>query len=180
MYGIVNKSIQDLVTINFGEAVWDAAKKRSGVEVEYFLSNMPYDDSITYQLAAAVADELNISLGDVLKAFGEWWILKTCNEKYGSLLQTGGTNLREFLLNLPSFHNRIMLMYPKLTPPEFKVSNVELNSLELHYFSKRPGLQEFVYGLLVGLSKLYETTTEIELVQSRNDGDSHEIFKVSW
>jgi len=180
MYGIINKSIQDLVTINFGEAVWDAAKKRSGVEVEYFLSNMPYDDSITYQLAAAVADELNISLGEVLKAFGEWWILKTCNEKYGSLLQTGGTNLREFLLSLPSFHNRIMLMYPKLTPPEFKVSNVELNSLELHYFSKRPGLQEFVYGLLVGLSKLYETTTEIELIQSRNDGDSHEIFKVSW
>jgi hypothetical protein len=119
-------------------------------------------------------------VGQVLNAFGEWWILKTGKEKYGGLMAAGGNNLKEFLVNLPLFHNRIMLMYPKLTPPEFKVSDLQANSIQVHYHSKREGLQEFVRGLLSGLSKMYEAETKIELIQSRDDGNTHEIFKVSW
>jgi hypothetical protein len=52
-------------------------------------------------------------------------------------MNSGGINLKEFLVNLPVFHNRIMLIYPKLTPPEFKVSHIETNSIHIHYFSKR-------------------------------------------
>lgn len=180
MYGIVNKAIEDLVKANFGETKWDAIKKRSGVDVDFFVSNEPYDDDITYQLAGAVADEMNMPVTEVLLAFGEWWILKTGKEKYGGLMQSGGKSLQEFLVNLPLFHNRIMLLYPKLTPPEFKVSNITSNSLHLHYFSKRQGLQEFVRGLISGLGKMYNTPVTAELIQSRNDGDSHEIFKINW
>lgn len=180
MYGIVNKAIQDLVIANFNEAVWEKVKVTSGVDVDYFLSNEPYDDAITFKLAGAVAAETNMTLSEVLIAFGEWWILKTGKEKYGSLLEAGGKNLKEFLINLPAFHNRIMLMYPKLTPPEFKISNIKANSIHVHYFSKREGLQEFVRGLLQGLGKLYSTAVIIALLQSRNEGNTHEIFKVSW
>lgn len=180
MYGIVNKAIEDLVKVNFGEEKWDAVKKRSGVQVDYFLSNEPYDDAITYQLAGAVSEEMEMPVGKVLEAFGEWWVLKTGKEKYGGLMQAGGNNLKEFLVNLPLFHNRIMLMYPKLTPPEFQISNVEENSVHVHYFSKRVGLQEFVRGLLSGLGKMYETPVAIELLESRDEGKNHEIFKVSW
>jgi hypothetical protein len=180
MYGIVNKAIEDLVKVNFGEDKWEAVRKRSGVEVDYFLSNEPYDDAITYQLAGAVSEEMNMPVEKVLEAFGEWWILKTGKEKYGGLMQSGGNNLREFLINLPIFHNRIMLMYPKLTPPEFQISDVEENSLHVHYFSKRVGLQEFVRGLLSGLGKMYETPVIITLLESRDEGKNHEIFKVSW
>lgn len=180
MYGIVNKAIEDLVKHNFGEEKWDAIKKRSGVDIDFFLSNEPYDDDITYKLAGAVADEMNMTVGQVLEAFGEWWILKTGKEKYGGLMAAGGNNLKEFLINLPLFHNRIMLIYPKLTPPEFKVSDVLEKSIHVHYFSKRVGLQEFVRGLLSGLGKMYETAVEIELLETRDDGKDHEIFKVSW
>jgi hypothetical protein len=116
----------------------------------------------------------------VLIAFGEWWILKTGKEKYGSLMTAGGPDLKAFLINLPDFHTRVMLMYPKLTPPEFKISDVEKDSLHVHYYSKRAGLQEFVRGLLQGLSKLYDTQTEIELIQSRDNGYDHEVFKLKW
>ena len=180
MYGIVNKAIEDLVKTNFGEQTWDAVKKRSGVEIDYFLSSEPYDDAITYQLAGAVSEEMNMPVGKVLEAFGEWWILKTGKEKYGGLMEAGGKNLREFLINLPLFHNRIMLMYPKLTPPEFKISDVEETSIRIHYYSKREGLQEFVRGLLQGLGKMYSTPVDIILLQSRDEGKDHEIFKVSW
>jgi hypothetical protein len=180
MYGIVNKAIQDLITENFGADDWEAVKEKSGVDVDFFLSNEPYDDDITYKLASAAAEVLGLSVGQVLNAFGEWWVLKTGKEKYGGLMAAGGKNLKEFLINLPLFHNRIMLMYPRLTPPEFKVSDIEENTIHVHYHSKREGLQEFVRGLLSGLSKMYNVETNIELIQSRDEGKSHEIFKVSW
>ncbi|MFD1293700.1 heme NO-binding domain-containing protein [Lutibacter holmesii] len=180
MYGIVNKAIQDLVTETFGEDKWEAVKEKSGVDVDFFLSNEPYEDSITYELVGAASEVLGISAGDVLQAFGEWWVLKTGKEKYGGLMESGGNNLKEFLVNLPLFHNRIMLMYPKLTPPEFKVSDIEESSIHVHYHSEREGLQEFVRGLMSGLGKMYEVDVNVELLQSRSDGSSHEIFKVSW
>ena len=180
MYGIVNKAIQDLITENFGVDKWDLIKEQSGVDVDFFLSNEPYDDDITYKLAGTAADVLGITVGDVLNAFGEWWILRTGKEKYAGLMEAGGKNLKEFLVNLPLFHNRIMLMYPKLTPPEFKVSNIEENSIHVHYHSKREGLQEFVRGLMSGLAKMYSVEAQVTLIQSRTEGNTHEIFKVSW
>jgi hypothetical protein len=51
MYGIVNKSIEDLVITNFGEE-----KTIENVAVStliFFISNEPYDDDITFKLAIA-------------------------------------------------------------------------------------------------------------------------------
>ncbi|HRH50827.1 MAG TPA: heme NO-binding domain-containing protein [Panacibacter sp.] len=180
MYGVVNKAIEDLVKANFGEEKWNAAKKRSGVKDDYFISSEPYDDAITYQLAGAISEEMNMPVEEVMIAFGEWWVLKTGKEKYGGLMEAGGNSLREFLVNLPLFHNRVMLIYPKLTPPEFKISDVESNSVNVHYFSKREGLKDFVKGLLQGLGKMYNTPVEIVLIKSRDAGDTHEVFNVSW
>lgn len=180
MYGIVNKAIEDLVVSNFGEDKWLLIKERSGVDIDFFISNESYDDDITFKLAIATADVMNISVGQVLEAFGEWWVLKTSKEKYGGLMQAGGTSLKEFLHNLPVFHNRVMLIYPKLTPPEFRVSDSTDNSINVHYYSKREGLQEFVRGLMIGLGKMYETPVQVVLIQSRADGSTHEVFKVSW
>lgn len=180
MYGIVNKAIEELVKENFGEEKWERIKIRSGVDVEFFISNEPYDDAITYKLASAVAEETGLSLKEVLMAFGEYWVLKTGKEKYGGLMEAGGHDLKEFLVNLPVFHNRVMLIYPKLTPPEFKVSHIEERSIHMHYFSKRLGLQDFVTGLLHGLGKMYQTAVTVELISSRDNGDDHETFKVSW
>ena len=180
MYGIVNKAIEDLVKENFGVEKWDKVKSRSGVDIDVFLSNEPYNDDITYKLAGAVSEEMNMPLNQVLNAFGEWWVLRTGKEKYGGLMQAGGTSLKEFLVNLPLFHNRVMLIYPKLTPPEFRITDILDRSVHVHYFSKREGLQEFVRGLLQGLAKMYDVEVTIEMIQSRDDGGDHEIFKVSW
>lgn len=180
MYGIVNKAIEDLVKTQFGDDKWDAVKLRSGIDIDFFVSSEPYDDDVTYALARAVSEEMNITLAEVLHAFGEWWVLKTGNEKYGGLMEAGGKDLKAFLINLPLFHNRIMLIYPKLTPPEFKVSNITKSGIHIHYFSRRQGLQDFVRGLLSGLGKLYKTNATVELLESRTEGKDHDVFKVNW
>jgi hypothetical protein len=180
MYGIVNKAIEELVVANFGADKWEDIKLRSGVDVDYFISSEPYDDDLTFKLAQAVSDEMGMTLSAVLIAFGEWWVVKTTKDKYGGLMEAGGDNLKEFLINLPLFHNRVMLIYPKLTPPEFKVSDINENSINLHYFSKREGLQDFVRGLIQGLGIMYVTPVTINLLQTRDEGSSHEIFNVIW
>ena len=180
MYGIVNKAIEDLVVEKFGAAKWQSIRKRSGIDVDFFVSNEPYDDEITYKLANAVAAEMSITTGDVLEIFGEYWVLNTAKTKYSGLMEAGGSGLKEFLINLPVFHNRVMLIYPKLTPPEFKVNNILDRSLHVHYHSKRQGLQDFVRGILLGLGKMYNTPVTVDLLKSRNEGDTHEVFKVSW
>ena len=180
MYGIVNKAIEELVTAHFGADKWEAILQRSGIDIDYFISSEPYDDAITFKLAQAVSEETGMTLSAVLIAFGEWWVLKTTKDKYGGLMEAGGNNLKEFLINLPLFHNRIMLIYPKLTPPEFRISDITENSINLHYFSKREGLQDFLRGLLQGLGIMYQTPVKINLIQTRNEGGSHEIFNIIW
>jgi hypothetical protein len=180
MYGIVNKAIEELVIANFGQDKWEVVKQHSGIDIDYFISSEPYDDDITFKLAQAVSQEMGMTLSAVFIAFGEWWVVKTTKEKYGGLMESGGNDLKEFLLNLPVFHNRIMLIYPKLTPPEFRVSDITENSLNLHYFSKREGLQDFVRGLIQGLGIMYETVVTINLIQTRDEGSTHEIFNISW
>jgi len=180
MYGIVNKAIEELVSETFGPEKWILVKEKSGVDVDFFISTEPDDDDITYKLAIAVSEEMQMPLSDVLIAFGEWWILKTGKEKYGYLMESGGSNFKEFIINLPLFHNRVMMIYPKLTPPEFKVTDIKENSLHLHYFSKRIGLQEFVRGLIQGLAKFYACDIEINLLLSRNENSDHEEFEIKW
>lgn len=180
MYGIVNKAIQELITDQFGQNSWELIKNHSGVEEDLFLSNEPYPDEITYKLAGSASHILELSVSQVLNALGEYWILNTAKLKYGGLMDAGGITLKEFLIHLPIFHNRIMLIYPKLTPPEFKVSNIMDRSIQVHYHSQRLGLQEFVRGLLFGLAKMFKTEVTVELIQSRDNGADHEIFKVSW
>ncbi len=180
MYGIVNKAIKNLVTTNFGQEVWEKVLEKSGVEVDFFISNEPYDDAITYKLATAISEELDMPLSDVLYTLGEWWVLKTGKERYGGLMESGGANLKEFLVHLPGFHNRVMMIYPNLTPPEFKVSDITENSINVHYHSTREGLKDFTRGILNGLGKMYNTEVEVKEVQSRDEGATHEIYNVSW
>jgi hypothetical protein len=180
MYGIVNRTIEDMVKENFGEQKWNVILRKSGVDIDFFIGTEPYDDEITYKLVTTAAAETGLSVGAVFKAVGEWWFLRTAKEKYRGMTEAGGASLREFLINLPMFHNRVMLIYPKLTPPEFRVTDVTADSLHLHYYSKRPGLSEFVHGLIVGLAGWYKTDTTIELLESREANSDHEVFKVSW
>ena len=95
-------------------------------------------------------------------------------------MKAGGSSLKDFLINLPNFHSRVMLMYPNITPPEFKVTDMEESNLNLHYYSTREGLSDFVVGLLQGLSILFDTKAQITIVESRDKGDDHEVFNINW
>lgn len=180
MYGMVNKALEDMIRSQHGDAAWDNIKEKANVTVEIFISNEGYPDGITYDLVRSAADVLGKSPSDILEAFGEWWILKTGRQGYGGLLDAAGRTVREFLVNLPNFHSRISLMYPKLQPPRFEVSHLADQSLHLHYSTHREGLTPMMIGLLRGIGTMYGTPVRVSLVESRSAGAPHDVFLVEW
>lgn len=180
MYGMVNKAVEDLVCSQFGEDKWEAIKEKAGLDVEMFISNESYPDDITYKLVGAASEVLCLPADKILQAFGEHWVLKTAVDGYGDLMDAGGKDLGEFLENLPNFHTRIAMIFPKLKPPRFEVTERTEKSLKLHYHTHRAGLAPFVVGLLSGLAKRFETEAKITQLTDRNDGADHEEFLVEW
>ncbi|OYW77346.1 MAG: heme NO-binding protein [Verrucomicrobia bacterium 12-59-8] len=180
MYGLVNKAIEELVVTSFGEDKWEAIKLKAGVDVEVFVSNEAYPDEMTYDLVSAASEVLGASASSILIAFGEHWVLQTASTSYGSMMRAGGASLKDFLINLPNFHTRVQMIYPKLQPPRFECSDVGESSLTLHYFTHRSGLTDFVVGLVQGLGKLYSTPAMVTLVAAKSEGADHDVFEVHW
>lgn len=180
MYGMVTKAIGEMVCKEHGEAAWERIKSKAGVQIDAFVSNDLYPDDMTYELVGAAAEELKLPVDQVLQAFGRHWILETARCGYGELLAASGRSLPEFLQNLPNFHTRVSLIYPYLKPPRFACSEVGADSLKLHYRTERPGLTQFVFGLLDGLATMFKTRIEVELVESKEAGADHDVFLVNW
>jgi hypothetical protein len=177
---MVNKAVEEMVCMHHGESVWERIKQRAGVDVDVFMSNEAYPDELTYRLVAAASEELGLPAERVLEAFGEHWVLHTAREAYGGLLTAAGRTLPEFLQNLPNFHSRVAMIFPRLQPPRFECTDVRPGSLTLHYFTHRPGLAPFVVGLMGGLGKMYATPVTVALLQSRDGGADHDVFDVRW
>jgi len=180
MYGMVNKAVEEMVVMHHGEAVWEQIKAKAGVDVEVFMSNEGYPDEVTYNLVAAASEVLHVSADRILHGFGEHWVLHTAQEGYGGLMKAAGKSLPEFLRNLPNFHSRVSMIFPKLQPPRFQCSDISDASLKLHYYSHRQGLAPFVVGLMHGLGKMFGTPLTVSLVESRANGADHDVFDVTW
>jgi hypothetical protein len=179
MYGLVNRALQEVVIAHGGEECWERVARRAGHASGDFISIEGYPDELTYALVGAASEELAIPAPELLRAFGVHWVLETARKSYGPLLDAGGTSLREFLVNLPSLHARISLIFPHLRPPEFVIVDAGDQHVELEYHSGREGLAPFVVGLLEGLGEMFETPVTVEQTGLR-DELGHDVFVTRW
>lgn len=179
MHGIVNQAIQGLITDKYGADKWLEIKQRCSLSVDYFISNESYDDDITYDIIGIASEFLNVDANEILEEFGIYWVTVTGIEKYGDLMRAGGQNFTHFVLNLPNFHSRVMLIFPKLEPPEFNVEQVSEKQLILHYYSTRDGLSSFVIGLIKGIGIIYNTPIETKTISSEKNDFQHDIIEIN-
>lgn len=179
MYGIINVAIQDFAVANYGQEKWAAIKQQSGIDVDFSLTNNPYNDSIAYKIAHASAREMHLNPDDVLQEIGES-VIATAHTKFNSFIESRGNTLKDYLVNLPNFHNRIAMIYPELNAPQFKVSHIEGTSLNVHYVSNTKGIRPFIKGYLIGLAKLFNERAAVTVLESVNNDSPQEIFKISW
>ncbi|QKQ77132.1 heme NO-binding domain-containing protein [Nostoc sp. TCL240-02] len=180
MYGLVNKAIQDMVCSRFGEETWKQIKHKAEVDVDVFLSMEGYPDYITHKLVKAASVVLSLSPKQIMQAFGEFWVQYTAQEGYGEMMDMSGDTLPEFLENLDNLHARVGVSFPKLQPPSFECTDMEENSLSLHYRSDREGLTPMVIGLIQGLGTRFDTEVHITQTQNRDEGAEHDEFLVIY
>lgn len=181
MYGLVNKAIEDLVCNKFDEQTWERIKAKANVDIDVFIANEAYPDELTYRLVGAATEVLTLPADQLLEAFGEHWVLFTAKEGYGGLFESSGRTFKDFMLNLPSFHARLTLMFPNFRPPSFKCTDVQDDSLLLHYYSERPGLAPMLLGLVKGLGVMYNTTVTVRPKGRRGDnGADHDEFFITF
>lgn len=180
MHGAVNEAIQDLVVSQYGIKAWKRIAEKCNFPDEYFLSNRSYDDDLTFDIVNATHEETGMSADEILIAFGEFWVLQTGMKKYGALLKAGGSQFEEFILYLPHFHSRIMLLYPKIIPPEFEVVKRENGEIVLNYHSKRNGLTMFVFGLIQGIAKMFKHKVSIQVIAWKEKGAPCDQFLINY
>lgn len=179
MYGMVNKAMEEMVVARFGEATWERIREAAGVEVEVFISNEAYGDDLTYRLVGAAHEVLGMPAAEILRLFGAHWV-ETAHRDYDHLMRVGGHTLAEFLVNLPNFHTRVVLLFPELRPPNFRCTDVSPTSLRLHYHSSREGLAPFVEGLMVGLGARFGTPVRVRQLVAKGGAADHDEFHVDW
>jgi hypothetical protein len=180
MYGLVNQAIEDLVRADHGGTIWELIKQTAQLQIEAFIGMEQYPDDVTYELVDAASEVLGIAREELLQSFGEHWVLFTAKKGYGEILAAGGSSLPDFLQNLDTLHARVSIIMPHLKPPSFSCSDITENSLQLHYYSHRLGLAPFVVGLVNGLAKMFGTEAEVALIDQRDTGANHDVFRVSW
>lgn len=177
---MVNRAIGEWILRDYGNAEWESVKAASGVDVDIFISSDGYPDEWTYALVRAASEVLNLASAEVLRRFGFHWITHTAQHHYAGLLSAGGSSLREFLCNLPHFHQRISLLFPHLDPPMFRCSDITDRSLRLHYYSGRSGLTHFVEGLVLGLGSCFQTSVTVSIAAQKDSGADHDEFLIEW
>ena len=180
MYGLVNQAVQGLVESRLGPSGWLRIREKAGVHQEVFLSMEPYDDAITYGLVGAASEVLELAPEEVLHAFGEYWVLETAKKNYAALMEAAGSTLPELLGNLDQLHSRVLLTFPNLRPPSFRVERIDSDKLRVYYYSEREGLEPFVLGLLTGLGKYFNVQVVAALDVAKAQDQNHSEFIVTY
>jgi hypothetical protein len=68
-------------------------------------------------------------------------------------------------------HQRIRVTFPNYQPPSFRVKPLDSGTLQVDYYSHRPGLLPFVEGLFTGLAQYFSVTVSFENVPN----ESHQL-----
>ena len=180
MLGMVNHALQQMVTERLGEEQWDSIRAELGIEERVFVVMRQYPDEITYRIAAAVAGRMGVPLADALQAFGHYWIAYAERQPWGKVMHSMAPCARELIPALNELHSRIALAFPGVTMPQFRCEDGEGGSLLVHYFSPRPGLSPFVQGVLEGIGAMYGEPIEVDQVEHKDRGASHDVFRIRF
>jgi hypothetical protein len=178
MYGLINRSIKELVLRHHGEGMWKRIAMRAGCSDVEFLGMESYPDELTYTIVGAAAAELNVEASTLLEAFGRHWVLHSSTESYGDLMSLTGSTLEEFLGNLDMLHDRVANILPALRPPEFRSAVQPDGSILLTYITHRPGLAPIVVGMVNGLGERFGRSVGIEHLERREDTGTHDLFRI--
>jgi hypothetical protein len=165
MYGMIHKSLQDMICEEYGKAKWEEVFINSKANDEAFLSLNNYSDNIAYSIISSASRILNIPAEQFLKEFGIYWVLKTAKNNYSNLINQYGKNSFELLTNINSMHEKIASVFINYAPPIIETKRIDTSTLHILYRSTRKGFTPFMLGIIEGLAVYFDENIVIEYVR---------------
>jgi len=181
MFGWINDCTESLVVNKFGLDKWHEIKKKAQNTTKDggFIRHQYYSDTSTVELVVAASEVLNVSVDDVLEAFGTHFMEFTRENGYDNMLSCQGSNLRLWLSNLNALHDHLQSSLPQgFIAPVFWCEDDEsedhAGSILLHYFSKKGSLfVPLVVGVVKEVARYhFDLIVELERLQMQDENDA--------
>ena len=173
MYGMVNKFISTTVINRYGEQVWNDIKQSIDDYESSFIEIQPYSDDVTFGLVGACVTHLNVDAAAFLRQMGEDWVKETSQGSYRSMYALVSGGAFEFLSNLNNMHQ-------VLVPPSFLCQKNDDDSITIHYYSTRDGLEPFVEGLLLGVCNYFNESATIRFIETKTEDTPFSTFRINF
>ena len=176
MKGIVFNLLEEVVSTEHGEDVWDLLIERAELDGAYTsLGN--YDDAELYALVGAASDALDVPADDVVRWFGRQ-TMPLFAQRYPALF-AGHTSSRSFVLGVNDIvHPEVQKLYPGAGTPMFRFDTSSPETLVMEYRSERQ-LCAFAEGLLHGAADHFGEQLTIERPSCRKHGDDRCVLVVT-
>lgn len=179
MKGIINKGVQELVTSQFGNDIWESVKKRADCDEPFFSASQDYPDELTTDLVSAASVVTGVPFDTLLVEFGKRWLRNTGAQAYPHLVQLAGTTARAFLLNIDKVHQHATRSIANARPPRFTYDELSDGRLRIHYRSERR-LCLVLEGLILGVGLTFGERLEVVEIACMKKGDAVCTMEVTF
>lgn len=177
MKGIVFNLLEEAVSRDFGETMWDRLLDEAGLEGAY-TSLGSYNDAEIVRLVEVASVTLQIPSADVLRWFGKR-AMPLLVARYPKFFEAH-VSARSFLLTLNSLiHPEVRKLYPGATPPVFDFDTSDSRSLVVGYNSARR-LCALAEGFMQGAADHYEEKATVLQTACMHDGGDKCVFHVRF
>lgn len=176
MKGIIFNLVEDAVTAQHGEAVWDRLLLDAGVDGGY-TSLGDYPDAELFALVAAASAALEAPPEAVLRTLGHSAVLGLAG-MYPHFF-TPHTTTADFVVTLNDvIHPEVRKIHRNATPPEFGFERGP-EGLRVEYRSHR-GLCALAEGMIGGAATYYGEHAAVTHEQCTHQGDSVCVLQCSF
>lgn len=170
MKGTIFTAFNQMIEEHHGLEVWLAIIDEADSD-GIFISSKTYSDDILFRIVTAACDQLNISLQEALRVFGEY--LFHFLHKTHPVFTSSQPDFFSFIQSIDGvIHVEVHKLDEEAQTPDIKVQQLSHDEALLDYHSDRK-LCHLAEGLLLGASKHYGIQIAISQTQCMHDGAAH-------
>lgn len=168
MKGLIFNVLEEMIVEKLGMAAWNDILTQHAPAGRVYVSAKNYDDSELFALAAAVADTLQLPLGEVVKAFGQY-LFQGLVDRHQSVVERFA-DFQALVLGIHDvIHVEVNKLYVDPALPTISCQQTKANTIKMLYSSPRQ-LCLCAEGLLYGAAEYYKTAITIDHRQCMHQG----------
>lgn len=165
MHGSFIVCLKEMMISKFDEIFWNEALENIGLDKSFRpVSNIEIEDGTAIRIIKSCIKKLNLDERRFGEIYGNYWINVFARQKYFAFFDAC-KNVKTFLGQLNSVHQKITINLKDPKPPTFSVSWENPLTAIIDYKSSR-GFIHIAIGLLKGLGNYYNEDIAVYRIEN--------------